>query len=85
VAIAQTTSPALPSQPVDLGQVFGEIPSRSAAAAKAALPVVSRKAVGIAETAPNRARSLAMYGAVAVGAAALLMMTYFADAWRRRG
>ncbi len=64
--------------------MFGELPPRSAQPAKAALPAVSRKAVGIAETAPNRARSLGVYAAVAGGAAALLMMTYFADAWRRR-
>jgi hypothetical protein len=84
VAIAVTTSPPQASQPVDLASVFGELQPRSEKAAKAALPVINAKAVGIAETAPNRARSLAVYGAVAVGAAALLMMTYFADAWRRR-
>jgi hypothetical protein len=64
-----------------LATVFGE---RDRTEEVVALPVAKTRAVGIAETAPNQARDVATYGFVAAGAAFLLLMSYFADAWRRR-
>jgi hypothetical protein len=66
-----------------LATVFGER-DRTEEVLAGALPAPKTRAVGIAETAPNQARNVATYGFVAAGAAFLLLMSYFADAWRRR-